>query len=175
MANLRQKKEDFVKKYIINRCHVAKTCNEMQMSRITYHYWRKKDPEFNSAIEEADEALNDWVESKLKEKIDAGEWTAIRYWLENKARHRGWKPLDTAITQFNNSNLALAHSGTVQVEISKTLLTADQKIELPIKTIVEKPTATTPKKNYDSMKTTNIRTDLLHAAETTPIDEIIGL
>lgn len=57
-------------------------------SRATYYRWRKEDPEFakaaDEAIAEGVELVSDLAETKLIAAIKDGDFNAIRFWLKNR-------------------------------------------------------------------------------------------
>ncbi|NLH60524.1 MAG: hypothetical protein GX452_03880 [Ignavibacteriales bacterium] len=62
----------------------------LQISRTTFYEICKKHPEINELIEnKADEVL-DFAESKLIEQIEAGNLTAIIFFLKCKGKKRGY-------------------------------------------------------------------------------------
>lgn len=61
-------------------------------SRTTYYEWLKEDPEFKNAIDnlEVAEIEADFVESKLRQRINDGDTTAMIFWLKTKGKRRGF-------------------------------------------------------------------------------------
>jgi len=57
-------------------------------SRATYYRWRKDDPDFAKACDEAIgegvELISDLAETKLVSAIKDGDFNAIRFWLKNR-------------------------------------------------------------------------------------------
>lgn len=57
-------------------------------SRATYYRWRKDDPEFAKACDEAIgegvELISDLAETRLVTAIKDGDFNAIRFWLKNR-------------------------------------------------------------------------------------------
>ncbi len=56
----------------------------------TYRRWVNSDPEFAEAVEEPQERTTDYVESKLLQRIEDGDTTAMIFYLKTKGRKRGW-------------------------------------------------------------------------------------
>ena len=60
------------------------------MHRNTVSRYIREFPEVKEAAEDAQEQLYDMVESKLYEKIEAGDLTAIIFFLKTRCKHRGY-------------------------------------------------------------------------------------
>lgn len=78
---------------------VSLACEKMGVSRATYYRWRETDENFlkesEIAIDNGREKLKDFGESKLIEKLNAGDNWAIRFYLENNhERYYKKKPSD---------------------------------------------------------------------------------
>lgn len=65
-------------------------CEALHISRRMIIDWRREDPEFDEACNETVEVFIDEVETKLHEAIKAGNFKAIKFFLERKARNRGY-------------------------------------------------------------------------------------
>lgn len=72
---------------------VQVACEKVGISRNTVYRWRKEDPEFAKAMDEAltdgEAVVNDMSESQLLSKIKNGEWPPIAFWL--RKRHPKFK------------------------------------------------------------------------------------
>ena len=70
---------------------VQVACEKVNVSRVSVYRWKRDDPEFSKAVDEAlveGEALvNDMTESQLLTLIKEKNWNAISFWL----RHRNPK------------------------------------------------------------------------------------
>jgi hypothetical protein len=70
------------------------TCEKLGVSRATYYRWRKKDPkfaeEFDIALSEGSQLINDMAESQLISAIKDGNLTGIIFWLKN--HHKNYSP-----------------------------------------------------------------------------------
>ena len=66
---------------------VQYACGRENVSRATYYRWRKEDPEFAKATDEAIEhgsgLVNDMAEAKLLDAIKDRNMTAIIFWLKH--------------------------------------------------------------------------------------------
>ena len=65
-------------------------CEALHISRQTILDWRKADPEFDAACNEACELFLDEVESRLYAAVRRGNFKAIKFYLETKGRARGY-------------------------------------------------------------------------------------
>lgn len=70
--------------------NVSEACAAVGIDRSTYYHWRKRYPEFQEAVEEVNEFLVDFTESKLFGKIQGDNLTAMIFFLKCKGKHRGW-------------------------------------------------------------------------------------
>jgi len=68
---------------------IERACKKVGIARSTFYRWCESDPEFKKAADSAigvgREKMNDYVESKLLESINAGNFQSIRYWLDNNS------------------------------------------------------------------------------------------
>lgn len=62
----------------------------MNVSRTQFYNWCKEDPAFNERVESSKESMIDYVESKLIERIQSGDTTAIIFFLKCRAKNRGY-------------------------------------------------------------------------------------
>lgn len=69
---------------------IMNIAKKAKLDRSSIHNYIKEFPEVATAIEEAKEKLYDTVESKLFEKIKAGDMTAIIFFAKTKMKHRGY-------------------------------------------------------------------------------------
>ena len=67
-------------------------CEALHISRHTILDWRKEDPDFAQACAETIELFIDEAESKLYAAVRRGNFKAIKFFLENKGRARGYDP-----------------------------------------------------------------------------------
>lgn len=72
---------------------VEVACRRAGIGRATYYRWLKKDPEFaaqcREALEQSTAAVSDIAEAKLINAIQAGNMTAISFWL--RSRHGAYQ------------------------------------------------------------------------------------
>src|SRR5690349_5197245 len=65
--------------------NIQLACKKVGISRSTIYRWREENQFFwkklTTALDRGSERMNDYVESKLFEKIKDGDWPAIRFRL----------------------------------------------------------------------------------------------
>lgn len=83
---------------------IGLACKTAEINRLTYYRWRKEDPKFAADCDEVLEFCCDYVESQLMKNIEKGHQAAIQYWLDRKARHRGYGPVVTHIQEENTGS-----------------------------------------------------------------------
>lgn len=83
---------------------ITDACKSTKIGRTTVYLWRDSDPDFKKALEEINETVIDFVESKLFQKIEGVYMqdsenevyktppsdTAIIFYLKTKAKKRGY-------------------------------------------------------------------------------------
>jgi hypothetical protein len=69
---------------------ISRSCKEMGIVRSTYDLWMKACPEFAAAIREVPKDTMDFVECKLFEGISDGDVQLIKFYLDRKAKSRGY-------------------------------------------------------------------------------------
>lgn len=70
--------------------NVSATCTALGCGRTQFYHWRNSFPKLAEMLKEVDESLIDWAESKLIEKIDAGNDTCLIFFLKTKGKERGY-------------------------------------------------------------------------------------
>lgn len=83
-------KERFIGALKANRGLIRITCETLRMSPGKYYKWIKDDPEFKEEVDNVLEIPCDFVENKLYDRIDAGDTTAIIFYLKTKGKKRGY-------------------------------------------------------------------------------------
>lgn len=105
------KKREFIEAMKLNAGLITQSCEVVGLSRSTVYDWRDKDPVFEEALQEIQEANIDFVEGKMFELINgvtqesealkdhngepivyqkAPDGKMIQFYLDRKARHRGY-------------------------------------------------------------------------------------
>ena len=122
MAKSKKDKETYLKKYAElfgAKAQAAAACN---ISRFTVWDWEKNDPEFKKAMDAIDESFIEYVESKVKQKIDQGDDTWIWRWLKC---HAPDKYKDEPKFQMQQNQLSM--TGGLRLEIVRKTLVPENK------------------------------------------------
>lgn len=69
---------------------LAKAAQSIGCNRQTVANYIERYPTVKAAFDEANETNIDFVESKLMQNINAGDTTAMIFFLKTKAKHRGY-------------------------------------------------------------------------------------
>ena len=85
-----ERKEAVLKIYEKKLANVSQTCTAANIGRRTFYYWRESDPDFDAVCKDIEDALIDFTESKLLEKINDSDLTAIIFYLKTKGKDRGY-------------------------------------------------------------------------------------
>jgi len=91
-SNRKIRKKAFIETFKKTFGNVSQTCKVLDMDRSTYYKWLKEDEDFKTEVEsvEPKELFLDFTESKLVEKINTGDTTAIIFTLKTKGKSRGY-------------------------------------------------------------------------------------
>jgi hypothetical protein len=91
-SNRKIRKRAFIETFKKTFGNVSQTCKVLDMDRSTYYKWLKEDEDFKNEVEsvEPKELFLDFTESKLVEKINTGDTTAIIFTLKTKGKSRGY-------------------------------------------------------------------------------------
>ena len=71
-------------------CNVSAMCIAIGCTRASFYKWIKKDPNLEEMINEANESIIDFAESKLIEHISNGDVTSLIFFLKTKGKKRGY-------------------------------------------------------------------------------------
>ena len=82
--------EDILKMYDKKGCNITATCSAFGISRKTFYEWKAKKKKLAEGLEEIDESILDWAESKLKEHINNDDLQALIFFLRTKGKKRGY-------------------------------------------------------------------------------------
>lgn len=89
---IRHRKEAFLKAYKATFGNIALSCQMTGIkSRQTVYLWREKDLKFKTSMQEQLETNKDFAEYGMMQNIAAGDQRAIEYYLNNKAKDRGYR------------------------------------------------------------------------------------
>lgn len=83
---------------------VSLACQEVGISRQTHYKWLKEDKNYAELIAEVPETTLDFAEHALHKLINAGNVTAIIFFLKTQAKKRGYIEINS--NQFNYLNQA---------------------------------------------------------------------
>lgn len=112
-----QRQKDFLKHFRDGHGIVTYACDKTGISRETYRQWKLKDPKFKAACEEVSEVVLDVVESKLLNKINDEDLTAIIFYLKTKGKHRGYVERvenNVSLTPFEDLMMSLPDDDDLQ-------------------------------------------------------------
>ncbi len=70
--------------------NISATCAALNVSRVTFYKWRNKYPKLRELLDEVDESLLDFAESKLVQNIQDGDVTSLIFFLKTKGKKRGY-------------------------------------------------------------------------------------
>lgn len=76
--------------YKSNLCNVSLTCDALKINRTTFYNWYNEKDEFRQMIDDSDESMIDFTESKLFQAINDDNLTAIIFFLKTKGKKRGY-------------------------------------------------------------------------------------
>lgn len=69
---------------------VTQACKMAGVGRSTFYKWMDDDEEFRKQVQDIDNVVLDFVESKLHKQIDGGNPTSTIFYLKTKGRKRGY-------------------------------------------------------------------------------------
>lgn len=84
------KKKKVLKLLEESRGIVSYACKNGGIARETFYRWCREDKDFKQAVDDISEENIDIVESKLLNKINDDDLTAIIFFLKTKGRKRGY-------------------------------------------------------------------------------------
>lgn len=84
------KKKTFLAAFKAKAGNISKACEAADVSRSAYYRWLKEDKRFARRLDDMNEGIKDWGEDALKARMQAGDTTAIIFYLKTKARDRGY-------------------------------------------------------------------------------------
>lgn len=105
-----EKKKRFLECYNKSRINVTVAAAAAGVHRVSIYTWAKEDANFRRELGVIEENFNDYVEDKVRARIERDDWQAIKYYLENKTRHRGWMGDRTE------------HGGSVKLEVTRRVI-----------------------------------------------------
>jgi hypothetical protein len=82
---------------------VKDACIATGLSRTQFYKWKNDDPDFAAAVEEVEESVLDFVESKLLHNIRKGKEVSILFFLKTRGKKRGYSEKPEAEKDFKNT------------------------------------------------------------------------
>lgn len=89
-VRMEDKKKRFIELLKESGCIASVACDRIGISYSTYRRWYNSDAEFAVQVDDCNDRRTDYVESKLMERINGGDITAIIFYLKTQGRSRGW-------------------------------------------------------------------------------------
>lgn len=83
-------KEKFLEVYKVNTKSITDACEAAGISRRTFYHWKKEDEDFAASVQDIEEGLIDFAESKLFENIKGNKTNEILFYLKTKGKSRGY-------------------------------------------------------------------------------------
>ena len=81
---------EIAKVYEKKLCNISATCSALGINRLTFYRRREKSKTLQKLLEEAEESLLDWAETKLISHIEEGDITTLLFFLKTKGKKRGY-------------------------------------------------------------------------------------
>jgi len=69
---------------------VTTACEKCGIARQTHYDWMNKDPEYKQAVDDIDNIVIDFAESKLYELVKNAEPSAVYFLLKTRGKKRGY-------------------------------------------------------------------------------------
>lgn len=82
--------KELISVYEKKGCNVTATCKALGIDRTTFYNWRKRSERLDAMLEEVEESIIDFAESKLVEHIQEGDTTCLIFFLKTKGKKRGY-------------------------------------------------------------------------------------
>lgn len=105
-SKIKQEKAAFLIIFKKKMGMVQISCDAANITRQTYHNWRRDDSEFREKLDDILEGLKDFAESALFKNVQLLKQPAIEYFLDHKARDRGYgKNITLELSEFTGIEL----------------------------------------------------------------------
>ncbi len=82
--------DQIVKMYEKKGCNITSTCAALGITRQTFYNRRRNNKALSDKLDDVDESLLDFAESKLMEHISNDNITALLFFLKTKGKKRGY-------------------------------------------------------------------------------------
>lgn len=90
MAKQKVTHDDLVKMYEKKGGNISATCAALNITRQTFFNYRNSSKQLAERLDNVTESLIDFAESKLMEKVNECDLTAIIFFLKTKGKNRGY-------------------------------------------------------------------------------------
>jgi spermidine/putrescine-binding protein len=97
---------------------ISTACTKANIDRGTFYNWYNNDEDFRKEVDDIQEIVLDFAESKLYSKIDEGDTTATIFYLKCKGKKRGY------IDKVENHNV------NVNYEVDENLTEEELKAKI---------------------------------------------
>lgn len=118
----KERQQLFLEAFRARAGNIAESCEAAGISRATYYLWRSRGKKFAAECDAILESLVDLAESRLRQLIDDGNFQAVRYFLDRRARHRGYgrhdahrplsDPAKMIMTRYRDGELDVVQAAT---------------------------------------------------------------
>mgnify|MGYP000179714618 CR=1 FL=1 len=111
-----------VEAFRLSATNIKNTCQIARIHRSTFYHWLQTSKIFAEAINNEREAIIDYVESKLFQAVTNGNFKAIKYYLNSKAKERGYVKENKVLKQEVNpiSNLSMQELDELLSELEQS-------------------------------------------------------
>lgn len=115
------KKESLLKKLIEAKGIVSTACINDNTPRSTYYLWYNSDNDFKIAVDDINNVVLDFAESKLYDLVDKGDTTATIFLLKTRGKKRGYieRADDTAPSIVINTTVSKEEALDIYKTISE--------------------------------------------------------
>jgi hypothetical protein len=103
-VNTRTKKKAMISAMKSTLGNVTASTDNVGIDRSLHYKWMKTDEKYKSEIDENIERSIDFAEAALLKRIQAGNTTAIIFYLKTKGKHRGYIESSHVINTDINKN-----------------------------------------------------------------------
>lgn len=101
-----QLKKTAIEALYANKGNVSIACAAAGIGRTQFYQWKKEDPDFSHTVDNVSDFCIDHVEHQLHKNIDAGDTTAMIFYLKTIGKKRGY---------IERSEVTGADGGPVQI------------------------------------------------------------
>lgn len=84
------KKKEMIKALVKTLGIVTQACEVVKIERSTHYDWIKADEEYKKAVEDIQDVVLDFAESKLLKQVEEKDTTATIFYLKCRGKKRGY-------------------------------------------------------------------------------------